>query len=362
MGRDLGHTEASLDHAVSQVAQDLIGTEQLISEQQLVEGTGLPAGDVRRIWQALGFSQSRDRSATFTMADGQAFEHIAQMWKDPEFLSEDVLNILRALGRSTDRMASWQAHALSDAMHRAAHLPAPDDLIPAPFPTQQEALDPEVVQALIERVTSYSESIEQLIVYAWRHHMASSLTRLLADSTSQEAQTGSQRAVGFADLVSFTELTNGITERGLAHLVSRFERLCGEVIADHHGRLVKTVGDEVLFTAREPQQGLGIALDLVTALDADELLPPVRVGVAFGWVLLRLGDVFGPTVNRAHRLTDTATPGSVVLDAAMAAPAAGRADLVVVRQPTRELRGIGPTQSWLVARDAASVAAGGGVA
>ena len=48
--------------------------------------------------------------------------------------------------------------------------------------------------------------------------------------------------------------------------------------------------------------------------DADDAFPQVRAGVAYGDVVSRLGDVFGPTVNIASRLTSLARPGTVVLD------------------------------------------------
>ena len=48
--------------------------------------------------------------------------------------------------------------------------------------------------------------------------------------------------------------------------------------------------------------------------DPDDEFPEVRAGVAYGDVVSRLGDVFGPTVNIASRLTSVARPGSVLID------------------------------------------------
>ena len=62
-----------------------------------------------------------------------------------------------------------------------------------------------------------------------------------------------------------------------------------------------------------------IALDLVQAMGDDDFLPDVRVGMAFGHIVSRLGDVFGTTVNRASRLTGVARPGTVLVDDALAA-------------------------------------------
>jgi adenylate cyclase len=48
--------------------------------------------------------------------------------------------------------------------------------------------------------------------------------------------------------------------------------------------------------------------------DDDDAFPRVRAGVAYGEVTNRLGDVFGPTVNVASRLTSIARPGAVLVD------------------------------------------------
>ena len=115
--------------------------------------------------------------------------------------------------------------------------------------------------------------------------------------------------MGFADLVSYTRLSQRLEERELALLVDRFGRRSSDVIAGAGGRLVKTIGDEVLFVADTPAAAATIGLELAEAMAADPELPDVRVGIATGTVLTRMGDVFGRTVNLASRLTALAAPG-----------------------------------------------------
>ncbi len=105
--------------------------------------------------------------------------------------------------------------------------------------------------------------------------------------------------VGFADLVNFTALVRRVSERQLATLVQRFEQLASDIVTAHGGRVIKTVGDEMLYVSTEPLAAAGIALDLVDAMAEEPMLPQVRVGVSYGPVLSRMGDVFGTTVNRA---------------------------------------------------------------
>ena len=64
--------------------------------------------------------------------------------------------------------------------------------------------------------------------------------------------------------------------------------------------MIKNIGDEVLFVADDVADAAEAAL-LMTARGADEDddFPAVRAGIAYGDVVSRLGDVFGPTVNIA---------------------------------------------------------------
>src|SRR5699024_5906102 len=84
-----------------------------------------------------------------------------------------------------------------------------------------------------------------------------------------------------------------------------------------------------------------IALDLVDAMNEDELLPDVRVGVARGPIISRMGDVFGTTVNRAARLTAAAQAGTVLVDGPSARELAALSGFELHGQRRRVLRGVG---------------------
>ena len=97
--------------------------------------------------------------------------------------------------------------------------------------------------------------------------------------------------------------------------IEGFEQVATAHVVDHGGQVIKTIGDEILFTADEPADAAEIALALTErGLDEDDPFPAVRAGIAYGPVVRRLGDVFGSTVNIAARLTSVARPGTVVLD------------------------------------------------
>jgi adenylate cyclase len=118
-------------------------------------------------------------------------------------------------------------------------------------------------------------------------------------------------AVGFVDIVGFTQLGEEIPPEDLGELVRDFERSV-EQATQPPVRLVKTIGDAAMLVAPTPQPVLDAVLALVEGSRADEGRPLLRGGVASGAALQRAGDWYGRPVNLASRLTSFARRGSVV--------------------------------------------------
>jgi adenylate cyclase len=68
--------------------------------------------------------------------------------------------------------------------------------------------------------------------------------------------------VGFADIVDFTRMSRTIEDADPAEFVDYFEGTAAGMVAEPRGRVIKTIGDEVLFVADTPRDGAGLALDL----------------------------------------------------------------------------------------------------
>jgi adenylate cyclase len=132
----------------------------------------------------------------------------------------------------------------------------------------------------------------------------------------------------------------------LAALLGAFEENTCEAVVSNHGQVVKMVGDEVLFVTDQPADAAEIALRLTRPGRGRKGLPALRVGMAAGRVLTRFGDVYGPVVNLAARLTSLARPGTALVDAELAA--ALRADGSYRRQHRRPaaVRGYDHLRSW----------------
>jgi adenylate cyclase len=184
-------------------------------------------------------------------------------------------------------------------------------------------------------------------VHVWRRQFAAAAARAFA-SAWQEGQP--QLAVGFVDIVDFTASTRTWDNHTLERLLERFERETSLRVTAFGGRVVKTLGDEVMYVADDAVSAVEVALDTVAAHAAADDLPDVRAGVAAGPVLERLGDVFGQPVNLASRLVDEARPRSVLVSAELAEQLADDGSYALRRLRRRSVRGYRALTPYLLRR------------
>jgi adenylate cyclase len=147
-------------------------------------------------------------------------------------------------------------------------------------------------------------------------------------------------AVVFADLAGYTALTEAHGDDGAADIALRFFDLAASRLAGD-ARIIKTIGDAVMVVAREAHHGLETGLALLRAVEAEPHFPGVRVGLHYGPVVERNGDVFGATVNVAARLTAHAHVGQLLTSAAIAAQVAQHTHLTTVALGATWLKNVG---------------------
>jgi adenylate cyclase len=141
-------------------------------------------------------------------------------------------------------------------------------------------------------------------------------------------------------------MSRSMSEAELAELVERFEASTAWIIAEHDGRVVKTIGDEVMFVVRSPVQAAGIAVDLTRWVEDQEDFPKLRIGMAHGQVISWLGDVYGPIVNVASRLTSVARPGTTLVDRGLAAELEDESGFSLRRIRRVSVRGYASLEPW----------------
>jgi class 3 adenylate cyclase len=146
-------------------------------------------------------------------------------------------------------------------------------------------------------------------------------------------------AVAFVDLVGSTQLTHTLSGSDLAAALGDFERTASEVVVEAGGRIVKRIGDAVMFVSSDAAAACDAALAIVAAVGAHPTLTAARAAVASGDVLPRDGDYFGAAVNLAARAVPLAAPGTVVISASVrdTLPDGTRASVVALGD--RELKG-----------------------
>jgi len=165
------------------------------------------------------------------------------------------------------------------------------------------------------------EQIPTLMRGLFRSHVEIAIRRL-RQARGRDLIDRARLAVGFVDLVGFTPLSRLVPANDLARLVERFEDTAYDVATARDGRIVKTIGDAVMFVAVDAGAACDIALTLVERLCRDTTVTP-RGGLAYGEMLLRGGDYYGPIVNLAARIVEQAVPNELLVTPEVAAHADG---------------------------------------
>ena len=248
--------------------------------------------------RAMGLPIPEHDEAVYTAAELESARmiHVA---RDAGITDEDVLDLLRVLGRGLSQIAET-LRTLPLKLVLEAGISEPE--LANRYAHAAEALYP-LVNPLVESV----------LTLHLKHATQSTVVSALERSGGQLP--GSREiSICFADLVGFTRLGEEVAPDELGRLAVRLEALAGDV-AEPPVRLVKTIGDAAMLASPEPEPLLGAALSLIDAADAEgEEFPQLRAGAAIGQALPRAGDWFGRPVNLASRITSVARPGSLLVE------------------------------------------------
>ena len=306
----------------------ILGAVPELTGEQVASAAGLTVDQAQRLWRALGFPEA-DGASAFSTADAEALKRVAAIEKAGELDFDTIVRMTRAVGQTMDRLAEWEVATLGSMLGRTR----------ADSSKRDEA---------IRLVTSIGPDFEALLTYVWRRHLMAAVTRVESLDGAADEQVA-EATVGFADLVSFSALTNQLEDDEIGDLVEVFESRSHDVVSRRGGRVVKTLGDSVLFMSQTPEDGVEIAWDIVQVIGGDKRLPDVRVGLVTGPVVLRMGDVYGPAVNLAARLVGVARRNRVITDAHTAAGLPEhRYETRVL--PARPVRGFGDLEPVAVRR------------
>jgi adenylate cyclase len=267
---------------------------------------GLPAELVARVWRAAGFPDPEPGTPIFSEGDAEAVTLFAL--SVGIFGEEEALQLVRVVGSSLARIAEAQ---LTSAL---ANVPG------AFFRTATSPLDSVRTSAtLLSLVPLAEQAMNQFL----RRHLVTANRRYEQMMSSPTRSEVVDLAVGFADLTGSTRLSVELSWEEFAQAMGAFEALTTDLVTAGGGRMVKLIGDEVMFVAPTSRGAVTIAVSLLRALADHPVLPGLRVGLAAGSATARDGDYFGPVVSLASRLVDIAPAGELVVSQEVAAAVEG---------------------------------------
>lgn len=308
------------------------------SLSELAEQAGATALEARVFWRAMGFPRiASETEHLFTDDDVAALRRSVELVVSERMDFRTAISMTRSTGYSMDRLVLWHIEALIEDATRQGHV---DDLTARRTALRKLSADDGLLA-----------TIEQQVSYAFRRQFVAIVRRYFSEISAAEAEMSPDlsgealpltRAVGFADVASYTRKTAELGLSELADFIGHFESVSRDIVAEEGGRVVKTLGDEVIFVTDDVVSGARIALRLVETMAASPLRIDIHAGLVWGRLLSRFGDVFGPKVNLAARLSDEADAGQILVDERTAALLAGAGDFTLEPLPLRELEGLGP--------------------
>ncbi|MGA2520670.1 MAG: adenylate cyclase regulatory domain-containing protein [Acidimicrobiales bacterium] len=297
-------SEEEIARAEAEDVLDLLVAEQLLvpsrrrfTSGDVAERTGMSLDVLRRFWRALGFPDVAPDDPMFTDLDIEALLVLRSIIDLGVADVETGVQLARVIGSSMARIAEAE---VSPALRGILTGAGSGDSV--------EAAD------RIARMADVSlPAMARLLDFVWRRHVQAAIRRAMSLRTSSGDGALPVLAVGFADMVGFTTLSQQLSEEELAAVVGRFEELAHDTVTAGGGRVVKMIGDEAMFVADSAPAAARIGLNLAEVYADDELLSDVRVALAVGPVLVQDGDYYGPVVNLASRVVSMAAPGSVLV-------------------------------------------------
>jgi len=256
------------------------------------EALGLPLDDVAYFWAALDLTVPRPDDVTLSQADVDALATCAAM----KARMNDDGGLLRLIGTAMARLAEAETTLLRTSR--------PDFWITRSHDELTTARAWREVAELIPGIGAMLDVV---------HRHQTTRPRLFESVTVNPSESVTC-GVGFADLSGFTALTHVLSPAELSTLLNGFSAAVTDVLHTDDSRLVKFIGDAVMWVSSNAERLVQTAADLVEDPRTQKAGLQVRAGLSYGPVVAIGGDYFGDAVNLAARLVGAASPGQILAD------------------------------------------------
>jgi class 3 adenylate cyclase len=289
------------------------------------QAIGRPLDQVEQAWAALGLTVADVDQFALSTEDVEGLRTWAEL--SAVVGTATSLGVLRVLGASMARFAEAVSSAIRGGVPAIQLNYTTDELATA---------------RAYAGVTSFVPRVGRLLDAVHRQHLESA--RMYFEDVLRDTSPTVHCGVGFVDLSGFTALTQLMTPEELSMLLTEFSATVSDVVHADGGRVVKFIGDAVMWVSPSAAQLATVATDLVDHPRAREAGLQVRAGLAYGPILALDGDYYGNPVNLAARLVAAAEPGEILLSDDLHAELAGWT--VEATEPLA-LRGFAePVQAW----------------
>ncbi len=323
---DLEHSR-DLGRMVGASVEQMLRPGPRLSRREIAWRTAIDDDVLVRMRQAAGLSDPGIDAACFTESDvlaARAFERLALLFGEPV-----AMELMRVVGGALARIAeaalsAYVVNVAAPLRHLAASSSDANEHHASTGRAPKVDVDLTTARAFTEVAAALPDlgrSLDTLL----RHHLDAAMQQLAVTQHGSIDSDVVSLTVGFVDLVGSTAWARALPVHDLAAALSRFAALANEVASNRGARVVKLIGDEVMFVAGNAADACTIAIELVEGCGSDAELPPLRGGIATGEVVARDGDYHGAIVHLASRIVKEAEPYTVVVDRATAR-SAGRGD------------------------------------
>ena len=131
---------------------------------------------------------------------------------------------------------------------------------------------------------------------------------------SSAYQRSPEMTVLFADVAGSVELSETYGDIQAHNMVVEGLNAMAQCIMQHHGKVIETVGDEVMAAFANADFAFSAACAIQDAIQANLSLPIyVRIGFHTGPTAVDNGHPFGDTVHVAARMVGIAKPGQILI-------------------------------------------------
>jgi adenylate cyclase len=125
-------------------------------------------------------------------------------------------------------------------------------------------------------------------------------------------------AILFADVVGSTQLYEQLGDLKAREMVARCLEIMRAATERHGGKVIKTMGDEVMSTFKSADDAMNAAKrmqELIASeasLEHDNGHVAIRIGCHYGAVVQEQRDIFGSAVHTANRMTSQAKAKQII--------------------------------------------------